>query len=204
MAWATAPLRSASGLLLRRAWLPLFAGAAISAGALASCGTQHAGGALSGQRPARALGAMRRISGCVADHGYPDRACTPGAVDPRVTQRNLAGTICQRGYTRGVRPPLRLTEPIKRERLAAYGFAGQPLRQFELDHLVALEIGGAPTSLANLWPEQRHGPDGASAKDRVERAARAAVCAGSIGVTEVQRAMARDWKALGARLGVRR
>ena len=30
----------------------------------------------------------------------PRRELTPGAIDPRVTQSNIRGTICRRGYTR--------------------------------------------------------------------------------------------------------
>lgn len=35
----------------------------------------------------------------------PDPACTPGAIDPAVTQANISSTICRSGYTSTVRPP---------------------------------------------------------------------------------------------------
>src|SRR5438552_1134401 len=31
--------------------------------------------------------------------GLPDAMCTPGAIDPRVTQDNIHETICRAGYT---------------------------------------------------------------------------------------------------------
>jgi hypothetical protein len=145
-----------------------------------------------------------RTTGCVAHNGYPDSGCTPGAIDPRVTQANIASTICVEGYSERVRPPESVTEPIKYRQMAAYGLTGDRLRDYELDHLVALEIGGSPASVANLWPERHAGADGSYAKDRVENAAHRAVCDGSILLSAAQRSMARAWKALGARLGVGR
>jgi len=61
----------------------------------------------------------------VSQGGLPDPACTPGATDPRVTQANINLTICMRGYTATVRPPVSVTDRIKVERMAAYGLAGQ-------------------------------------------------------------------------------
>ena len=122
-----------------------------------------------------------------------------------MTQANITTTICVRGYTATVRPPVSVTEPIKRERLAAYGLAtdSASLTSEELDHLVALEIGGAPRSLQNLWPEPWDGSEGAHAKDTVENAAHAAVCNGSMPLTEAQDGMATDWRTLGHTLGVK-
>jgi hypothetical protein len=39
---------------------------------------------------------------------------------------------------------------------------------YEEDHLISLEIGGAPSAEANLWPEPYNGPEGARVKDVVE------------------------------------
>jgi len=66
----------------------------------------------------------------------------------------LGTTVCTRGYTATVRPPVNVTEKIKRDQMAAYGLTGQPLSAFELDHLEALELGGAPDDVANLWPQE--------------------------------------------------
>ncbi len=53
-----------------------------------------------------------------------------------MTQADIASTICRTGYTATVRPPASVTEPIKRERMAAYGITA-PLADYELDHLVS-------------------------------------------------------------------
>src|SRR2546423_8550145 len=89
---------------------------------------------------------------CHLRGALPDRRCTPGADDARVTQANIDNTICRRGYSKSVRPRTSVTGPIKRERIAAYGLPSDP-RLYELDHLVSLELGGAPANPANLWPE---------------------------------------------------
>jgi hypothetical protein len=78
------------------------------------------------------------------DHGeLPDRSCTPGAVDPAVTQANIGSAICRSGYTTKVRPPESQTEKFK------WDVAG------ELNHLVPLEL-GAPTTPATCgWRRGR-------------------------------------------------
>src|SRR4051812_25520792 len=67
---------------------------------------------------AHARGAAR----CQAHGGLPDRTCTPGVRDPRVTQKNIASTICRGGYTTTVRPPSSYTTQLKKRQLADYGY----------------------------------------------------------------------------------
>jgi hypothetical protein len=107
----------------------------------------------------------------------PDPHCTPGATNPRVTQANLASTVCKSGYTATIRPPASITGAEKRASEAAYGFTGSS-RTTEYDHLISLELGGDPNSPMNLWPE----PNAARAsgvnnpKDRVENELNTLVC----------------------------
>lgn len=35
----------------------------------------------------------------------PDPACTPGAINPKVTPDTLGTTVCRSGYTKSIRPP---------------------------------------------------------------------------------------------------
>jgi hypothetical protein len=107
----------------------------------------------------------------------PDPHCTPGATNPRVTQADLASTICKSGYTATIRPPAGVTGSEKRASEAAYGFTGKGSTT-EYDHLISLELGGDPNSPLNLWPE----PNKSNAagvnnpKDRVENTLKALVC----------------------------
>jgi hypothetical protein len=90
----------------------------------------------------------------------PDPRRTPGAVNPAVTQANIDSTICVRGWTRTVRPPKEYTDHLKRQQIREYGYTDHHLSDFEEDHLIPLEIGGAPADPRNLWPEPHVAPGG--------------------------------------------
>lgn len=121
----------------------------------------------------------------------PDPRCTPGAVSTAVTQADIHSTICRRGYTERVRPPESVTEPEKRAAMKAYGDPG-PLRAYEYDHLIPLELGGAANDRRNLWPEPGASPN---PKDALEDRLRSMVCAGELTLAVARRAIAVDWVA---------
>lgn len=131
-----------------------------------------------------------------APYARPDPRCTPGALNPAVTQADIGDTICRRGWTAGVRPPVRITRQEKRLSMAAYGEKG-PSSAYEFDHLVPLELGGATNSPLNLWPQPGASPN---PKDAVEDALRAAVCAGRLTLARAQRQIAANWVALAHRV----
>jgi hypothetical protein len=119
----------------------------------------------------------------------PDPACTPGAVDPAVTQADIQHTICRTGYTETVRPPESVTEPEKRASLRAYG-DHKPLHDYEYDHLVALELGGAVNDSRNLWPDPGPIPN---LKDELAGRLRKRVCSGEMRLATAQLLIAHDW-----------
>jgi hypothetical protein len=51
-----------------------------------------------------------------------------------------AGQLDCAGYTTTVRPPVNVTDKIKRDQMAAYGLAGQRLADYELDHLLSRAV----------------------------------------------------------------
>lgn len=122
----------------------------------------------------------------------PDPHCTPGDLDGRVTEADIHSTICA-GWSSKVRPPVSVTEPIKKERMRAYAVSA-PLSAVELDHLVPISLGGA-TSTANLWPEMWDGPEGAHVKDRLEERLLSLVCRGQVSLVTAQHEIATDWLA---------
>ena len=124
-------------------------------------------------------------------NSLPDPGCTPGAIDPAVTQGNLDRTICRSGYSKSVRPPESVTEAEKRASLVAYGDR-RPLRYYEYDHLVSLELGGARNDARNLWPEPGTSPN---PKDALENRLHTRLCDGLISLAAAQLAIARDWVA---------
>jgi hypothetical protein len=117
----------------------------------------------------------------------PDPACTPGAVDPAVTQDTIKVTICVSGWTATVRPSSSDTGHWKLIAEANYGDSTGWTGEY--DHLVPLELGGA-NSVSNLWPEPGLIPNG---KDRVEGWLKKAVCAGAISLHDAQAEIAADW-----------
>ena len=120
---------------------------------------------------------------------------TPGALNPAVTQATIARTICVPGYTKTIRPPESYTEPLKRKLIAEYGYSDRRLGDYELDHLVSLELGGAPSSVQNLWPEPHHvvGNWGSFTKDQLENQLHVLVCHGKISLAEAQYDISHDW-----------
>ncbi len=122
-------------------------------------------------------------------HGAPgigtvvaDPVRTPGVLNPDVTQATIGVTICVRGWTRTVRPPVEYTNALKARQMRAYGEAGPP-SAYQEDHLISLELGGHPTDPRNLWPEPY---PRASAVDRIENELNARVCGGSLSLRDAQ------------------
>jgi hypothetical protein len=122
-------------------------------------------------------------------YSEPDPACTPGALNPAVTQATIVQTICVSGLTETVRPSESVTEPEKLASLAAYGDRGAP-HVYEYDHLVSLELGGALNDARNLWPEPGASPN---PKDTVENALHRMVCDGQVQLAEAQHIIATGW-----------
>jgi hypothetical protein len=143
----------------------------------------------------------------------PNPALHPGAVGS-LTRSDL----CAAGFsTRPIRPPVSYTSRLKDlefgtggqitgPRGATYTVVGEHLpgtvADYELDHLISLEIGGNPEDPKNLWmePWERRGPDhlapagrGAESKDLVENRLHREVCAGTLALADAQREIATDW-----------
>ena len=98
-------------------------------------------------------------------------------------RRRSRATICKRGWTRTIRPPVSYTNDLKRKGLRQYGLRGPP-SAFQEDHLISLELGGHPSDPRNLWPEPY---PRAAAVDRIENELNDAVCSGRLTLAEAQR-----------------
>jgi len=151
-------------------------------------------GAAASSQPASSASSRPEFPGSCHTRGsglfsLPDPRCTPGAVSAAVTQADIHSTICRRGYTESVRPPESVTEPEKRASMKAYGDHG-PLRDYEYDHLIPLELGGAANDERNLWPEPGSSPN---PKDALEDRLRSMVCAGKLTLVAARREIAVDW-----------
>ncbi len=125
----------------------------------------------------------------------PDPGCTPGLVNPAVTQATIRRTICVSGWTAQVRPPSWVTAPEKLASMYAYGLTGSRSR-YEYDHFIPLELGGAVNAAGNLWPEfDTPGTRGfyRNPKDRLESALKRRVCSGAMTLAAARSAIVTNW-----------
>jgi hypothetical protein len=111
-----------------------------------------------------------------------DPVRTPGVLNPDVTQANIRSTICRRGWTETIRPPVSYTNALKRKQMRLYGETGS-LSDYQEDHLISLELGGNPTDPRNLWPEPY--PRAADV-DQIENELNAEVCSGKLTLAQAQ------------------
>ncbi len=115
----------------------------------------------------------------------PNRRLTPGSVFAAMGTQQ----ICVPGYAESVR---NVAEGTRRAVFSSYRIDYALHGNYELDHLVPLELGG-DNSAQNLWPEPRSGPEAAGVKDHLENHLHDLVCAGQVSLAEAQQAMQGDW-----------
>lgn len=98
--------------------------------------------------------------------------------------------ICQPGYAHSVR---HVEGSLKRRVYLEYGIAKHRPDEYEIDHLISLELGGS-NDIKNLWPQSfETEPWNAHMKDKLEDRLHSMVCDGEIDLKEAQRAIATDW-----------
>lgn len=115
----------------------------------------------------------------------PDPNLTPGDV-LEVTARD----ICVPGYSKRVR---NVPASVKRQAYALYGITRHMDGEYEVDHLISLELGGS-NSIRNLWPESYlTEPYNAHVKDKLENRMHKLVCNGALDLATAQREIATDW-----------
>jgi hypothetical protein len=120
-----------------------------------------------------------------ADPILPDPHLTPGA-----TVQVSIDAICTPHYTEAVR---HVTAATKRKVFAEYGIDPANSREYEVDHLISLELGGS-NDIKNLWPQSyKTKPWNARKKDVLENRLHHLVCERMITLEEAQRAIATNW-----------
>jgi hypothetical protein len=93
-------------------------------------------------------------------------------------------------YAKSVR---HVSGKVKAQVYREYGIAHHAAGEYEVDHLISLELGGS-NDIKNLWPESyRTEPWNAHVKDKLEDRLHALVCAGRLSLPEAQKAIATDW-----------
>ncbi len=137
----------------------------------------------------RAPGMRTKSGACAGADARPDPACTPGAVFPQASARD----ICAEGYARGAR---NVSVSLKRQVYAAYGLDyPQAPGAYEVDHLIPLELGGS-NDISNLFPQPAAPLPGFREKDLVENYLHEEMCGGEIALDAAQNQIAHDWIAV--------
>jgi hypothetical protein len=110
---------------------------------------------------------------------------TLGARYYKVKQATIWSNVCVKGWTKTIRPPPSYTSAIKKQQLADWGYPDQNPSHYEEDHLISLELGGAPWSKKNLWPEPL---SQAKKSDPRENAWHKQLCNGTLTLSQAQHA----------------
>lgn len=131
------------------------------------------------------LGVQNKTANCVVHGALQDTDCTPGAIFPDATVQQ----ICTPGYSSGVRD---VPTSEKNQVYAEYGIASHTTGEYEVDHLISLELGGS-NDISNLWPEAANPKPGFHEKDKVENYLHDQVCSGAMSLQEAQREIATNW-----------
>ncbi|WP_018292122.1 HNH endonuclease domain-containing protein [Verrucomicrobium sp. 3C] len=126
--------------------------------------------------------------------GYSALAQSPILPDPKLTPGDTFPVsredVCVPGYSKTVRD---VPIALKREVLRRYGVPLADRRNYEIDHLIPLSLGGS-NSIRNLWPQSRRTqPWNAGKKDFLEDRLHKLVCSGRVDFAEAQKAIASNW-----------
>lgn len=118
-----------------------------------------------------------------ADRQHPNPALTPGAIFADITRDQ----VCVRGYSASVRA---VSDATRDEVFAEYGLTNATSADYQVDHLISLELGGS-NDITNLWPQPLNDPsgNGAEEKDQVENDLHSLVCSGEVSLTDAQHAI---------------
>ncbi len=134
-----------------------------------------------------------------AAHVLPDPSLTPGALNPDITQATISQTICNPHWTTStIRPTSSYTTNLKVKQFAQYKYSDTKTGDYEEDHLISLELGGAPSDPNNLWPQAYsnvlNGKNyGAKVKDTVENYLHKQVCSGKMTLKDAQDLIKTNW-----------
>lgn len=131
-------------------------------------------------------GQRTKTAKCVMlfNQALPDSGCTPGAI-----LATSSKVICVSGYTKRVR---NVSVATKKAVFKEYGIDYSKHSNFEVDHLISLELGGS-NDISNLWPESYKITESALKKDQFENYLHSQICSGKMKVADAQYQISHNW-----------
>jgi hypothetical protein len=115
----------------------------------------------------------------------PDAKLSPGA-----TRVVTLKEVCTPGSSKAVR---NVPESEKNAVYKEYGIAHRKPGEYEIDHLISLELGGS-NDIKNLWPQSYITmPYNAHVKDQLENRLHVEICAGTITMARAQMEISHNW-----------
>lgn len=123
----------------------------------------------------------------------PDLTCTPGALNPAVTQATLSTTICSSGFYAANQPSQAFSSAGKAAAMVLYASPG-PASNYVYNPSISIELGGSNSATTNFWPmPTAYGVVGD--KKVLSSTLHGLVCAGTLPLATAQSAMATNWVA---------
>ncbi|SDH44288.1 hypothetical protein SAMN04487926_104439 [Paraburkholderia steynii] len=116
-------------------------------------------------------------------------------LDERVSQQNIATTICRPGYADTVSPPFDDMMELKDRLLAERGIDAGHGTRYALDRRVPIVLGGSPDAQDNLDLLPWGGHKGERRKELLTAKLKRCVCEGRMSLTDAQAAIAGNWSA---------
>lgn len=120
-------------------------------------------------------------------------ASPPLVPDPQLTPGDILTTdltlLCRAGYTKTVR---HVPQSLKNKVYKEYGITKHKTGEYEIDHLVSLQLGGS-NSIRNLWPQSYTTTPNARTKDILENKLHRLVCAHKMTIEQAQHDIAVNW-----------
>lgn len=123
----------------------------------------------------------------------PDPKLTPGAA----RSTDLSAILDTELETEHARPDVDIRKSVCEE----YGVPWSMHSQYEIDHLIPIECGGA-NDPSNLWPEHRRGEWGALRKDKLENYLGELMRERQISPAEAQADFTGDWRVAAQKYGL--
>ena len=124
----------------------------------------------------------------------PDPVHAPGALNKKVTQRNIQRTICDPPWVAKTQAAAaQKNTKLMADQLKKRGYRDTDPAKYVVDQLIPIDVGGNPTDARNLWPQAVSAGWNVAAKNKLETYVNREVCSGHMKLAQGQAIFKRNW-----------